>query len=301
LKKIFRWMRAHKVRTVLLLILILFLAEAASIPWFGVPALRSSTPVETALMRQRLSEAEREGKPLRIVQHWIGYSRIPRHLIDAVVVAEDGTFFSHGGFDWFEVRESIAKNVRTRSAARGASTITQQLAKNLYLSTSKDPIRKLKEGVITLLLEKWLSKERILELYLNLIEWGRGIFGVEAAAQTYFGKSASALTLEESLRLAAVIPSPLRHRPDQASPYVLRRSQIVEDRLVARRMGKVPEKMPEDLPDEQESGAGADSIRVGEEADSAVIQSPVEGAGIRSPADSAKGATSHTDGGGNGL
>lgn len=186
-------------------------------------------------MRQRVGEAEDEGKPLKIVQTWIPISRLPRHVLDAIVVAEDGTFYEHGGIDWFEVQESVERNLEEGRAARGASTITQQLAKNLFLSTSKDPIRKLKEVVITLLMEGQLSKRRILELYVNLIEWGRGVFGIEVAARTYFGKSASALSLEEATRLAAVIPSPLRHRPDVDSRYVLRRKAIVLNRMAARR------------------------------------------------------------------
>jgi len=227
-------MLEHKVKTALLVVFLLILAEVLTIPFFSVARLKTENPVETALMRQRLVEAAAEKKPLKIIHRWIPLSLIPKHVIDAVIVAEDGTFYTHGGIDWFEVRESIEKDVAEKRAARGASTITQQLAKNLYLSTSKDPIRKLKELIITFLLEGTLSKNRILELYLNSIEWGRGIFGIEAAAQTYFGKSASDLSLEEATRLAAVIPSPLRHRPDQDSRYVLRRKQIVLGRMEAR-------------------------------------------------------------------
>lgn len=212
----------------------LLVVELATIPWFGVADLKKTNPGPTALMKQRMAEARDGGKTLKIVQRWIPLSRLPRHVIDAVIVAEDGTFYSHSGFDWFEIQESIEKNVKERRAARGASTITQQLAKNLYLSTSKDPVRKFKELIITLLLEKELGKNRILELYLNEIEWGRGIFGIEAASQAYFGKSASALTLDEATRLAAVIPSPLRHRPDADTRYVLRRKDIVLRRLTAR-------------------------------------------------------------------
>ncbi len=227
-------MKQHKVKSVLLLLALLLVIELATIPWFSVADLKRTNPGTTALMKQRMEEAREEGKSLRIVQRWIPLSRIPRQVIDAVIVAEDGTFYSHAGVDWFEVRESIEKNVKERRAARGASTITQQLAKNLYLSTSKDPVRKVKELIITLLMENQLGKNRILELYLNEIEWGRGIFGIEAASQAYFGKSASALTLEEALRLAAVIPSPLRHRPDADSRYVMRRKAIVLQRLTAR-------------------------------------------------------------------
>jgi monofunctional glycosyltransferase len=229
-------MRQHKVKTVLLAILAFILIELLTIPWFGVAALKTDNPVETALMRQRRREAESDKQSYQVTQRWIPLSRVPRHVVDAIIVAEDGTFFEHGGIDWFEVQESFEKNLEEGRAARGASTITQQLAKNLFLSTSKDPIRKVKEVIITLLLEHFLSKQRILELYLNIIEWGRGVFGIEAAARTYFGKSAAGLTLDEGARLAAVIPSPLRHRPDTDSRYVVRRKAIVLNRMTSRRM-----------------------------------------------------------------
>lgn len=208
--------------------------ELATVPWFSVAGLKSANPGPTALMTQRMDEAREDGKTLKIRQRWISLSKIPRHVIDAVIVAEDGTFYSHSGIDWFEVQESIERDLREHRAARGASTITQQLAKNLYLSTSKDPVRKVKEVIITLLMEHDLSKDRILELYLNVIEWGNGIFGIEAASEAYFGKSVAELTLDEAVRLAAVIPSPLRHRPDVDSRYVLRRKDIVLRRLTAR-------------------------------------------------------------------
>ncbi|RPH35575.1 monofunctional biosynthetic peptidoglycan transglycosylase [bacterium] len=228
------WMKQHKLKSVLLFLLLIVIVELATIPWFSIASLKSGNPGPTALMKQRMEEARDAGKTLKVTQRWIALSRLPRHVIDAVIVAEDGTFYSHSGIDWFEVQESIEKNVRERRAARGASTITQQLAKNLYLSTSKDPVRKAKELIITLLLENNLGKNRILEIYLNVIEWGRGIFGIEAASQAYFGKSASTLTLDEALRLAAVIPSPLRHRPDADTRYVTRRKEIVFRRLTAR-------------------------------------------------------------------
>ncbi len=227
-------MNDYKFKTFLLVVVLFFLYELLTIPYFSIARLRKENPTETAFMKQRLEEAEDEGKPLKIAQKWISLSRIPKHAIDAIIVAEDGTFYSHGGIDWFEVRESIEKNLDKRRFARGASTITQQLAKNLFLSTSKDPLRKFKEVLITILLEQFLSKSRILELYVNVIEWGRGVFGIEAASQRYFGKSASSLTLDEATRLAAVIPSPLRHRPDGDGRYVMRRKYIVLRRMEAR-------------------------------------------------------------------
>jgi monofunctional biosynthetic peptidoglycan transglycosylase len=255
------WVRTHKFRTALILLGLFVVVEAATIPWFAVADLKNENPEQTALMRQRLREAEAAGKKLKITQAWVPLARISPDLIEAVIVAEDGTFRSHGGVDWFEVGESVQKNMREFRAARGASTITQQLAKNLYLSTSKDPLRKAKELVITLLLERQLSKDRILEIYLNVIEWGRGVFGVEAAARTFFGKSAASLTLDEALRLAAVIPSPLRHAPNQESRYVVRRAEIVRRRLEARsswRARQQPEEpgpsleFPEELQEENE-------------------------------------------------
>ena len=138
------------------------------------------------------------------------------------------------------MQKALEKDLKAGKWKVGGSTISQQLAKNLYLSTSKDPIRKAKEFFITLLLERSLTKDRILEIYMNVIEWGPGIFGVQAAAQAYFGKSVSDLTLNESMRLAAVIPSPLRHRPDADTRYVARRTQIVLDRMAARNMVTTP-------------------------------------------------------------
>ncbi len=240
-----RWMWAHKIKTILTLFLAFLVYELATIPWFGIPDLRTVSPSETALMRQRIDEAAAEGKSLRIVHRWVPISRLPKYVVNAVVVAEDGTFWTHGGFDWYEVQESIEKNIEKRRVARGGSTITQQLAKNLYLSTSRDPLRKAKEALITLLLERHLSKTRILELYLNNIEWGKGIFGIESAAQTYFGKPASALSLEEAARCAAVIPSPLRHRPDSDTRWVSYRTRVVLTRMAARNY--IPQSQPEEV------------------------------------------------------
>ena len=245
-------MRTHKFKTLLLLIAAFVVYVILSIPYFGVLSLGNTNPDETALMRQRLAEAEDDGRPLKITRTWIPIGKIPKYVLDCIVVAEDGTFYEHGGIDWFEIQESLEKNLEEGRAARGASTITQQLAKNLFLSTSKDPLRKLREVIITVMMERTLEKRRILELYVNLIEWGRGVFGIEAAARTYFGKSASALTLDEAARLAAVIPSPLRHRPDTDSRYVLRRKAIVLGRLTARRQVPVLEQEEEPaLPAEQ--------------------------------------------------
>jgi len=235
--RIGRWVRAHRVLTVLLVPLLFLLWEVISLPWIAIYRLKDENPQETSLMRQRMEEAKDAGKRLEIVHPWIPIRRIPKHMLDAVVIAEDGMFYSHSGFDWFEVRESLMRNMEEGRAARGASTITQQLAKNLYLSTSKTILRKLEEAAMTLLLEQLLTKNRILEVYVNVIEWGPGVFGIEAASRRYFGKSAAELSVDESLRLAAVIPSPLRHRPDGDGTYVTRRVKMLRDRM--SRYGKL--------------------------------------------------------------
>lgn len=250
-RRLFLWASTHKVQAVLALLGVVLLYELLTIPWFSVPRLQHENPTETALMRQRREEAEDGQKPYTIRHRWVPLARIPRHVVNAVVVAEDGTFWEHGGFDWYEFKESLKKNWEKKRAVRGASTITQQLAKNLYLSTSKDPIRKLKEWIITLLLESYLDKNRILELYLNVIEWGRGIFGIEAAAQAYFHRSASSLTVEQALRLAAVIPSPLKHKPTDSSRWVAYRTNIVLQRMQGRRYYEADEPPEEDEPTQE--------------------------------------------------
>jgi monofunctional biosynthetic peptidoglycan transglycosylase len=151
---------------------------------------------------------------------WIGFDGIPGLLKESVRVAEDARFYDHEGIDYEEISEAIKKNLDQRRWARGASTITQQLAKNLYLSTEKSLVRKLKEYFLALRLEEELSKNRIFHLYLNVIEFGPGIFGVEAAARHYFGKSVGQLSLEDIVRLTAVIPKPLSENPTRNSRWL---------------------------------------------------------------------------------
>ena len=233
-RRLLNWVHTHKVWSFLIAVGLWLTVEFVALPFGGVRQLKSSNPIETAFMREHREAAEREGKPFRKMQRWIPLSKIPKDVINAVIVAEDGTFWEHGGFDWFEFRESIERNVKEGRAARGASTITQQLVKNLYLSASKNPLRKLKEWVLTWYMEQTLSKHRILELYLNVIEWGKGIYGIEASAQEYFGKSASMLSRDEAARLAAVIPNPRRFRVDKETRYLERRSQLILGRMAAR-------------------------------------------------------------------
>ena len=231
---VLEWALAHKVRSILMVLGLWIVIEFGTLPYGNVGKLRTTNPGETAFMQEHREEAEGEGKPFRKVQRWTPLNRISKDAVNAVIVAEDGTFWTHAGFDWFEFRESMERNMKEGRAARGASTITQQLVKNLYLSSSKNPLRKLKEWVLTWYMEQTLSKSRILELYLNVIEWGRGIYGIEAASQTYFGKSASMISREEAARLAAVIPNPRRYRVDKETRYLEHRSQLIMSRMAAR-------------------------------------------------------------------
>jgi monofunctional biosynthetic peptidoglycan transglycosylase len=235
-QELFTWMKNHKILSFVGGIAIILFLQYLALPNNSLQSLRKINPGKTAMMVQREREAVDAGKELKIQRQWIPMSKISRHLINAVIVSEDGMFYEHEGIDWYELGESIEKNFEKGKAARGGSTISQQLSKNLYLSTSKDPVRKLKELVITLRMERTLSKRRILEIYLNVIEWGNGVFGAEAAAKKYFGKSAAQLTREEAAQMAAVIPSPRKHQPNVMSRYVARRSSIILSRMSARGM-----------------------------------------------------------------
>lgn len=235
-----RNLKSKPLKTILLTITYLFLIylsiEIIFLPYDEIRKLKTTNPVETAFMQEHAELAKEKNQRFRKRQRWISLSAIPRDAINAIVVAEDGTFWKHNGFDWFEFQESIERNLEEGRAVRGASTITQQVVKNLFLSSSKNPIRKLKEWILTWYMEKHLKKYRILEIYLNIIEWGHGIYGIEAASNYYFDKSASDLTREECVRLAAIIPSPRRHRADVDSKYVLRRSKLILNRMEARGM-----------------------------------------------------------------
>jgi monofunctional glycosyltransferase len=200
-----------------------------------VRGLATANPRTTAFIELRRSEAEDEGRRLPIRQTWVPYSQISNNLRRAVLVAEDSAFFDHEGIDLKELRASLEMNWEEGRFTRGGSTITQQLAKNLYLSPTRNPVRKLKELLITRRLEAALTKRRILEIYLNVIEWGDGIFGAEAAARAYFRKPASALTADEAALLAGAIINPREHSPAHPTARLKRRQQII-----SRRMGIKP-------------------------------------------------------------
>jgi monofunctional glycosyltransferase len=199
-----------------------------------VRSLRTSNPETTAFIELRAREARARGEQPKRIQRWAPYSRISSNLTRAVLVTEDARFWKHEGIDFEELKESIETNLERMEFARGGSTITQQLAKNLFLSPSKNPVRKLRELLIARRLEAELSKQRILELYLNVVEWGDGIYGAEAAARVYFGKPAGSLSTAESALLAAALSNARLLNPAHPTPRLRRRQA-----MVMRRMGAV--------------------------------------------------------------
>jgi monofunctional glycosyltransferase len=199
-----------------------------------VRPLKTTNPTTTAFMELRDREARAGGRKPRRVQRWASYGRISPDLKRAVLVAEDDAFWQHEGIDIGQLQESIEIDWARGKFSRGGSTITQQLAKNLYLSPSKNPLRKLRELIIARRLEAELKKARILELYLNVIEWGDGVYGVDGAARSYFQKSAAELGPAEAALLAAAIVNPRVLSPAHPSTRLRRRQQ-----LILRRMGAV--------------------------------------------------------------
>jgi monofunctional biosynthetic peptidoglycan transglycosylase len=186
----------------------------------------SFNPSTTAFMDRYL---EKPGAKLRYA--WVPYGRISEHLKRAVVAAEDAKFLDHEGFDWEAIQKAMAKNEQRGKVVAGASTITQQLAKNLFLSGSRSWLRKAQEAAITWMMERTLSKRRILEIYLNVAEWGEGVFGAEAAARYHFGVPAAALTPEQSAWLAAILPSPRRYERGRQTPYIEGRIATISSRM----------------------------------------------------------------------
>jgi monofunctional biosynthetic peptidoglycan transglycosylase len=206
--------------------------------WFfaGVYYYSVNNPDSTAFMRSRLEHLREERRGARLQYRWVPYTSISPHLKRAVIAAEDSGFVEHDGFDWDGIRKAYEKNVREGEVVAGGSTITQQLAKNLFLSGERAFWRKAQEAAITVMLELILDKRRILELYLNVIEWGEGVFGAEAAAQYHFGMSASALSPEQAARLAAMVPSPRRYGPGHNTAYLQRRTHTLLARMHAVRV-----------------------------------------------------------------
>jgi monofunctional biosynthetic peptidoglycan transglycosylase len=217
---------------VLLLIVLLSLLYFLSLP--DLSKLKKGNPPKTALMEYREKESKEKGKKFRMNQTWVPLSNISPYLVKAVLIAEDDKFWSHEGFDYEAIQKALEKDMKAGRFKFGGSTISQQLARNLYLSPAKNPLRKMREAIITWRMEKVLPKRRILELYLNLVEWGNGIFGVEAASRHYYGKPSSELTPQEAARLATVLPNPRKYNPLGDQRYVINRSNAIYNIMIRR-------------------------------------------------------------------
>jgi len=225
------WLRVGAAALVLLLLGgLLFWLTLPDVSW-----LKKENPRETALMKFRSEQSRQKGKKTRRSWKRVPLSRISPYLIQAVLIAEDDKFFEHEGFDWASMRKALETNIEKKRVRSGGSTITQQLAKNLFLTPEQSIWRKLREAAIAMALERELSKKRILELYLNLIEWGDYIYGAEAASQVYFQCPAAALSLAQAIRLASVLPNPHRFSAlNNGNQRMNRKRKIIAGRMLRR-------------------------------------------------------------------
>src|SRR5438105_8038117 len=223
-----RWIRlaGWAVAGFALALLLLHAYVAAAIWWW-----RDHPPRETAFMSQRLAELRDANPAAQIKYRFVSYERISLQLKRAMIAAEDAHFIDHEGFDWDGIQLALEKNQKKGRVVAGGSTITQQLAKNLFLSSSRSYWRKAEEAAITVMLEAMLDKERIFELYLNVIEWGNGVFGAEAAAQRYFGTAASRVSAEQAARLAAMAPNPRFYERNPDAPGLRRKIGVILTRM----------------------------------------------------------------------
>lgn len=215
----------------------------------NIGALREHNPEKTSFMRYREREWREKGEHREIVHTWVPLSRISPSLIKAVIISEDDKFWTHEGFDFEALHDAAVRDLRQKKLRYGGSTISQQLVKNLYLTPEKHVIRKITEAILTWRIEHTLKKRRILELYLNVAEWGDGLFGIEAVSRAYFHKPSSALSPEQAARLTAVLPNPRKYRPDGSSRYVERRAQHIL--VIMARRGEVIDGFEEIMGGEQ--------------------------------------------------
>jgi monofunctional glycosyltransferase len=231
--------------------------------YFCVPdlkPLRNENPASTSFIKYRERQWVKKGQGHSVSLRWVPYDRISPNLIRAVVVSEDAKFWRHHGFDLAEMKNAARTNIEKKHFKFGASTISQQLVKNLYLRPSKNVFRKTAEAILTWRLERTLSKKRILEIYLNVIEWGDGVFGIGQAARHYFGKTADALTPDEASRLAVVLPSPRRYNPLRNGGYVEQRASVIMERAFPEwRVNPEGRVQGETLPPDTLAGIRSDS------------------------------------------
>ncbi|NTU52180.1 MAG: monofunctional biosynthetic peptidoglycan transglycosylase [Chlorobiaceae bacterium] len=276
-------------RNVFFFILLLLFVDVAR--FFFLPDiswLAQNNPGKTAFMEYREAGWRREGVDRTIRQQWVPLKKVSPSLVKAVLISEDRNFWQHEGFDFDAIESAIEKNVKAGEFKFGASTISQQLSKNLYLSPSKNPLRKIKEAILTWRIERTLSKRRILELYVNIAEWGDGIYGIEEATRHYYGVSASQLTASQSSRLAAVLPNPIRYNPTGSSRFVRVRAARIYSVMLRR--GLVVPDYSEVMRAPDTSGAlSADSIVIG------VPENLIREAALQDSTRQAPSAAEHTE------
>jgi monofunctional biosynthetic peptidoglycan transglycosylase len=230
-----RFLYNKKLKAVAGILLALFILDVGSAFIYpNVSKYKKYNPPKSSMMEYREKQMKAEGKEIHIKRKWVPFSRISPYAIKAVLIAEDDKFWHHSGFDIEGMETALEKDIKKHRLKAGGSTITQQLAKNLFLSPSRNPVRKLKEAVLAWRMERTLSKRRILELYMNYAEWGPGIFGIEAASRHYYGIPASALNAEQAAKLATVLPNPNIYSPVKPDRYVQRRSAIIYKIMVKR-------------------------------------------------------------------
>ncbi|POA96779.1 monofunctional biosynthetic peptidoglycan transglycosylase [Chromobacterium sinusclupearum] len=192
---------------------------------------RSHNPDASSFMNEQLAKLQQDDPEAELSHKWVPYERISPNLKRALIAAEDAKFVDHEGFDWDGIEVAFEKNLKKGRIVAGGSTISQQLAKNLFLSSGKTPWRKLEEALITVMLEKTMDKRRIFEIYLNVIEWGNGVFGAEAASRHYFRTSASRLSSSQAAKLAAMVPNPRYYDDHRNAPGLAKKTRIIQRRM----------------------------------------------------------------------
>ncbi len=224
-----QWLWRWAWRTVAIFLILLVMYQIwlfAHICWWV-----KFNPATSAFMDTRLEIMQDKNPKAKLRYQWVPYAHISNHLKRALIVAEDAKFLDHDGFDWEGIQKAYTKNLKKGRVVAGGSTISQQLAKNLFLSTKRTPWRKGEEAIITVMLEIVMDKRRIFEIYLNIIEWGHGVFGAEAAAQHYFDVSAGQLSAQQGAILAAMVPNPRYYDTHRTARGMLRKSEIIRQRM----------------------------------------------------------------------
>ena len=225
MKRVWRWAARFVLLLIAAVVVYQFWILGSVVWWIWF------NPSTSAFMETRLERLQQKNPEAVLRHQWVPYERISIHLKRALIAAEDARFLDHDGFDWEAIQSAYEKNLRKGKVVAGGSTISQQLAKNLFLSGRRTPWRKAEEALITLMIENVMSKRRIFEIYLNVIEWGDGVFGAQAAAHYYYGTSAANLGPEQAARLAAMVPKPRFYDRVRETPLLERRTAIILERM----------------------------------------------------------------------